>query len=120
MAILYTTHYIEEAERLCDRIGIIDAGEIRAEGTTRDLVASIGQQDRVRLMLSGEVVAAAAAVRHVEGVTGSGVREGDELEILVADARGLLTRLLDAVRAPVPRSEASRWSSLTSRPCSCT
>ena len=49
MAILYTTHYLEEAERLCDRVGIIDAGEIRAEGTTRDLVASIGQRDRVRL-----------------------------------------------------------------------
>ena len=44
MAILYTTHYLEEAERLCDRVWIIDAGEIRAEGTTRDLVASIGQQ----------------------------------------------------------------------------
>ena len=49
MAILYTTHYLEEAERLCDRVGIIDNGEIRAEGTTRDLVASIGEQDRVRL-----------------------------------------------------------------------
>ena len=39
MAILYTTHYMEEAERLCDRVGIIDAGEIRAEGTRRELVA---------------------------------------------------------------------------------
>ena len=33
MSILYTTHYMEEAERLCDRIGIIDAGHILAEGT---------------------------------------------------------------------------------------
>ena len=95
MAILYTTHYLEEAERLCDRVGIIDAGEIRAEGTTRDLVASIGQRDRVRLSVGGEVVAAAAAVRQVEGVTEVGVR-GDELEILVTDARGLLIRLLNA------------------------
>ena len=74
--------------------GIIDAGEIRAEGTTRDLVASIGQRDRVRLSVGGEVVAA-AAVRQVEGVTDVGVR-GDELEILVTDARGLLIRLLNA------------------------
>ena len=95
MAILYTTHYLEEAERLCDRVGIIDAGEIRAEGTTRDLVSSIGQRDRVRLAVSGEVVAAASAIRHVEGVTEVGVR-GDELEILVSDARGLLIRLLNA------------------------
>ncbi len=96
MAILYTTHYLEEAERLCDRVGIIDAGEIRAEGTTRDLVASIGQRDRVRLSVTGEVVAAASAVRQVEGVTEVGVR-GDGLEILVTDARGLLIRLLNAV-----------------------
>jgi ABC-2 type transport system ATP-binding protein len=39
MAILYTTHYMEEAERLCDRIGIIDEGKIRAEGTRRELIA---------------------------------------------------------------------------------
>src|SRR5699024_11630794 len=32
MAVLYTTHYMEEAERLCDRIGIIDSGRIQAEG----------------------------------------------------------------------------------------
>ncbi|MDI3212828.1 hypothetical protein [Arthrobacter sp. AL12] len=33
MAVLYTTHYMEEAERLCDRIAIIDEGRIQAEGT---------------------------------------------------------------------------------------
>ena len=35
MAILYTTHYMEEAERLCDRVGIVDEGRIIAEGTRR-------------------------------------------------------------------------------------
>src|SRR5690606_14930056 len=39
MAVLYTTHYMEEAERLCDRVGIIDEGTIKAEGTRRSLVA---------------------------------------------------------------------------------
>ena len=43
MSILYTTHYMEEAERLCDRIGIIDEGHILAEGTRRELVAIMGQ-----------------------------------------------------------------------------
>jgi ABC-2 type transport system ATP-binding protein len=37
MTIVYTTHYMEEAERLCDRIGIIDNGEIIAEGTLNEL-----------------------------------------------------------------------------------
>ncbi|NUR85238.1 MAG: ABC transporter ATP-binding protein, partial [Nonomuraea sp.] len=42
VAVLYTTHYMEEAERLCDRIGIIDLGTIRAEGTRRELVSLVG------------------------------------------------------------------------------
>jgi len=37
MTIIYTTHYMEEAERLCDRIGIIDNGEIIAQGTMKEL-----------------------------------------------------------------------------------
>ena len=49
MAVLYTTHYMEEAERLCDRVGIIDEGKIIAEGTRRELVALVGQRDRVHL-----------------------------------------------------------------------
>jgi ABC-2 type transport system ATP-binding protein len=98
MAVLYTTHYMEEAERLCDRVGIIDQGEIRAEGTRRELVDSIGQQDRVRLAVTGNVDAAAAAVRTVRGVAEVGIR-GDELEIMVTNARGLLPRLLDAAES---------------------
>ena len=43
MSILYTTHYMEEAERLCDRIGIMDAGHVLAEGTRPELVATIGR-----------------------------------------------------------------------------
>src|SRR5665811_2618116 len=36
LAVLYTTHYMEEAERLCDRVGIIDGGRLVAEGTRRE------------------------------------------------------------------------------------
>jgi linearmycin/streptolysin S transport system ATP-binding protein len=98
MAILYTTHYMEEAERLCDRVAIIDAGEIRAEGTRRELVALMGGDDTVRLAVTGDISAAAAAVGGVDGVTGTAARDG-ELEILVADAHRALPRLLDAVAA---------------------
>jgi ABC-2 type transport system ATP-binding protein len=98
MAILYTTHYMEEAERLCTRIGIIDGGEIRAEGTRKELVALIGQRDQVRLTLTGDVVAAARAAGHVRGVA-SAAAKGDEVEVLTADAGRVLPRLLDAVEA---------------------
>ena len=50
-AILYTTHYMEEAERLCARIGIIDAGKIIVEGTRAELVASLGQDARIEIGL---------------------------------------------------------------------
>ena len=46
MAVLYTTHYMEEAERLCDRVGIIDHGRLVSEGTRRELVAQLGDGDR--------------------------------------------------------------------------
>ena len=42
MAVLYTTHYMEEAERLCDRIGIVDRGALVVEGTPQQLKASVG------------------------------------------------------------------------------
>ena len=95
MAILYTTHYMEEAERLCDRVGIIDAGEIRAEGTQRELVALIGEQDTVRLTVTGDVTGAAADVARVPGVVRADAKD-NSIEILVAEARQALPRLIAA------------------------
>ena len=96
MAILYTTHYMEEAERLCDRVGIIDAGEIKAEGTRRELIALVGERDQVRLTAAGNLAAAGEALAKLEGVADVAVKDG-VLEIVVSDARGLLPRLLGAV-----------------------
>jgi len=47
LAVLYTTHYMEEAERLCDRIGILDEGRLIAEGTRAELVDLMGDTDIV-------------------------------------------------------------------------
>ena len=93
MAILYTTHYMEEAERLCDRIGIIDEGRIRAEGTSRELVALVGQKDRVRLGGSGaaDAVAALGALDGVEEATAG----DDRIDLVVEDARHHLPRILE-------------------------
>ena len=49
MTILYTTHYMEEADRLCNRIAIMDAGRIIAMDTPRNLKARIGDPDKVTL-----------------------------------------------------------------------
>ena len=49
MTVLYTTHYMEEADRLCDRIGIIDGGKMIALGTPSELKASIGREGDMTL-----------------------------------------------------------------------
>ena len=97
MAVLYTTHYMEEAERLCDRVGIIDRGRLVAEGTPRELVALVAERDRVRLAAVGSLSAYSDACRRlarVEGVARSG-DDADVVELVVKDARSLLPDLLD-------------------------
>jgi ABC-2 type transport system ATP-binding protein len=48
-AVIYTTHYLEEAERLCDRIGIVDHGKILAQGTLAELETKLGDGEVVTL-----------------------------------------------------------------------
>ncbi len=51
MSILYTTHYMEEAQELSDRVGIIDHGELIALGTQEELTAQVGETDTLILHL---------------------------------------------------------------------
>jgi ABC-2 type transport system ATP-binding protein len=60
--ILYTTHYMEEAQSLCDEIAIIDHGRIIAEGTLSQLRAMLGERDLLRLSGSFETTAVTAAL----------------------------------------------------------
>src|SRR5262249_47517764 len=50
--VLLTTHYMEEAERLCDRVAILDHGEVIALGSPRELIASLGAEHVVEFTLS--------------------------------------------------------------------
>jgi ABC-2 type transport system ATP-binding protein len=96
LAVVYTTHYMEEAERLCDRITIMDRGRIVAEGRRRELIATIGEADVVRLEVAGDLVAAAGACGAVETVTSADVEEGTVV-CLVDGAAAALPALLSAV-----------------------
>jgi ABC-2 type transport system ATP-binding protein len=49
-AILYSTHYMEEAERLCNRIVLMDNGKIVAQGSDRELIALAGTEPRIEVM----------------------------------------------------------------------
>ena len=96
MAVLYTTHYMEEAERLCDRVGIIDLGLIKAEGTRRELIQMIGRRDRVRLQAGGATAAAVEAVAAMPAVQEAGVVDGG-IEMLVDDAGTWIAEILGEV-----------------------
>jgi ABC-2 type transport system ATP-binding protein len=60
---------MEEAERLCDRIAIVDAGRLQAEGTREELIHLTGGVDHIRLTGSGNTTEAATALRSVPEVT---------------------------------------------------
>jgi ABC-2 type transport system ATP-binding protein len=98
MAILYTTHYMEEAERLCDRIGIIDEGRIKAEGTRRELVALVGQKDRVELVAGGAVGPATTALGALDFVE-EATHEDATIELVVEGARNRLPGILETAAA---------------------
>ncbi len=53
--IILTTHYMDEAERLCDRIAIMDHGKIISLGTPRELIASIGAEHMVEFSVDRQV-----------------------------------------------------------------
>ena len=98
MAVLYTTHYMEEAERLCDRVGIIDEGKVIAEGTRRELVALVGQRDKIRLEASGPLQEGSDAMAALEGVQGAGLSDTG-IELLVDDAGDRLPEIMGAAAA---------------------
>jgi ABC-2 type transport system ATP-binding protein len=68
--IVLTTHYMEEADRLCDRVAIVDHGQVIALGTPRSLTRSLGAEQVVEVELSGDdgmgesVFTGTAGVRH--------------------------------------------------------
>src|SRR6478736_5064626 len=83
MTIFLTTQYLEEADELADRVGIVDAGRLVAEGTPTELKRSIGT-DVVFARIEGDAAAARAALDGVYGVVGVEGRD-HELTISVED-----------------------------------
>jgi ABC-2 type transport system ATP-binding protein len=61
MTVLYTTHYMEEAEELSDRVGIIDHGELIALGTQAELTRQVGENETLILHIGEDEDAAALA-----------------------------------------------------------
>ena len=98
LTISLTTHYMDEAEKLCDRIAIIDGGKIVAIGTTRELKAMVKGADRIRLEIAGDAPRAVAALRgqpYVEEIA----LDGGAIVIATADGAHTMPRIIEQLES---------------------
>jgi ABC-2 type transport system ATP-binding protein len=95
MTVLYTTHYMEEAQELSDHIGIMDHGKLIACGTNEELVRLVGQQTRIDLTLNADGANVMKLWQGIEGVSRVSAEEG-VVTVLVTDSNLVLPHLFEA------------------------
>ena len=106
MTVIYTSHYMEEVEALCDRVAIMDGGAIVALGTIAELIAAYAGEG-VELELAGAIDAAAAAAAAHGAVT----REGGVLHVVPRGALAPVIAAIEGAGATIARI-ASRQANL--------
>lgn len=103
--ILYTTHYMEEAQELSDQIAIMDEGKIIANGTHDKLVRLVGSQDRIDLQLSAPSEELLVQWREIPGVSQVAAENGT-VTILAEDSNVVLPLLFETANAHKERITA--------------
>lgn len=100
MAVLYTTHYMEEAERLCDRVGIIDAGRLIVEGTREELVARMGEQSTIDLRVAADHDRISRWCADVEALADVGAVQptAGGVQVMTAGGSGLIAPVVQAAQ----------------------
>jgi ABC-2 type transport system ATP-binding protein len=98
--VVLTTHYMDEAERLCDRVAVVDHGKVIALGTPAELIASVGGEHVIDLDFDPTTPARPAAGEFENLPTVTSVRsEGDRVALTAAEPHRALPAVLDLVRA---------------------
>jgi len=95
ITILYTTHYMEEAQEISHRIGIMDRGKLIAIGTLDELIKTVGEKEILNLKLYQETGGKqlAEAVEDIDGIDKATARE-DEVILNVESAEATLSKVL--------------------------
>jgi ABC-2 type transport system ATP-binding protein len=96
VTIMLSTHYLEEAQGVCDRVAIIDRGELVAEGLPRDLVAALGEQI-VELTIDADPTPVMASLAQLDGALGTPMKSGSTLSIPSREAAQTLTTRINAL-----------------------
>jgi ABC-2 type transport system ATP-binding protein len=99
LTISLTTHYMDEAEKLCDRIAIIDGGKIVAMGTTQELKAMVKGVDRIRLEIAGDAARAVAALRGQSSVQEITQDSGGVIVIATADGAHAMPKIIEQLES---------------------
>jgi ABC-2 type transport system ATP-binding protein len=107
--VLLTTHYMFEADALCDRIAVITKGEIVAEGTPADLKRGVEQGSVVEVEVYGVGEQSIDRVRRLDGVTAVSVEEREQAQVLVVRSRSEL-ELTSAILGHLDEGQVGRVS----------
>jgi ABC-2 type transport system ATP-binding protein len=94
--VLITTHYMEEAQRLCDRLAIVDHGKVIAEGSPAELIARLEGDHVIEFKTSGELPL--EQLESLDGVRGARHERG-AIMLTTSSPHRALPALLDALRA---------------------
>ncbi len=95
MTIILTTHYLDEADRLCNRISMIDNGKIAALGTVPELKASISRYDIVEVELESANEQAVSKIKHMPFTKDVVLTEGNTLRITLDKGSNIFSHLVE-------------------------
>ncbi len=93
--VLYTTHYMEEAQELSDRVGVLDHGQLIALGTQAELTRQVGESDTIHLTVEQGAADLLAALPALAGIRHAS-QEAERVILLVEDANAALPPILAA------------------------